>query len=85
MLCVSLADQSVKGHLVRAAERRERIARLHVEARDLRTQMIGVKAEYEAGRLSLDEELAQVRDIERELVAIGARIYDLASERPSPV
>lgn len=65
-----------------ASVRRELIARLHAEARDLRARMTRVKAEYEVGRLSLDEELALVREIERELVAIGAQIHDLASERP---
>lgn len=69
-------------HTPMSAERREQIARLHAEARDLRARMAGVKAEYEAGQLSLDRELALVREHERELVGIGARIHDLASEHP---
>ena len=49
----------------------ERTEQLHAESRELRARLLRVKADYEAGRLSLDEELALVRGIERELIAVG--------------
>lgn len=63
-------------------ERRQRLTQLQVEARELRAWMTHVKAEYEAGHLSLDEELALVREIDCELAAVTARVRDLTREQP---
>lgn len=66
-----------------AARWPDRFARLHAEAQRLRARIAQVQREYEAGSLSLDEELALFRAIEREMAAIGVRMHDLASERPA--
>lgn len=49
----------------------------------MRARVVEAQAEYEAGRISLSQELALFRSIEREMVAAGERMDDLASERPS--
>lgn len=65
-----------------ATGRRNELDRLHASSRELRGRLLRIKTDYEGGRLTLDEELALVRGIERELVAVGLAIHDRAAERP---
>lgn len=65
-----------------SAEQRKELARLDAQHRDRCARMMQIKEAYEAGRLSFDQELVRAREIQREIVAIGARMYELARERP---
>lgn len=60
--------------------RRNEFTRLHARSQALRARILEIQKEYEAGRLSLDQELALFREIERDLATIGARIHDLVCE-----
>jgi hypothetical protein len=64
--------------------RRENVARLRARAGYLRGHIARIRAEYEAGHIPLDRELAHFREIERELREIGAQLGDLAFEEPKP-
>ncbi len=66
----------------REAERCGEFARLRAKSRSMRARIVEAQAEYEAGRITLSQELALFRRIEREMAAIGERMDDLASERP---
>lgn len=63
-------------------EGQDAFAQLHAEMQNLRACVVQIKAEYEAGQLSLDEEIALFREIEREMAAIEARMVALVSQRP---
>lgn len=67
---------------VMSAEQRKELARLDAQHRDRCARMMQIKEAYEAGRLSFDQELVRAREIQREIVAIGARMYELVRERP---
>lgn len=83
MPCSSLSDRSVvAGASEREAERRMRRAFLDAKIAVLRTRMVTAKGEYEAGRLSLAEELRLIRHIERTLMAIETQMHDLARDEP---
>lgn len=73
---ITLSNHLDATELDGSAEQRERFARLRAKAHELQARLVTVRAEYEAGRISLDEELARFRAIEREMRAVGAAIHD---------
>lgn len=83
MASISLPDRSAVGFGEREAGRRKRLADLREGMAELRARMMAAKGEYDAGRLSLDEELRLIRHIERALVALETQMHDEADPRPS--
>lgn len=73
---IILSDQVDVAQFGGSPEQRERLARLRARAHALQASLVTVKAAYEAGEISLDEEIARFRGIERAMRVVAAEIHD---------
>ncbi len=69
------------GEARRGTDGTDLFARLNAQGLALRESAMRAQREYEAGRLSLDQELAAFRAIEREMAAICERLFNLEPGR----
>ncbi|MDQ2787755.1 MAG: hypothetical protein M3Y58_22430 [Chloroflexota bacterium] len=58
---------------------RRQLARFHIEIRALHTQFTAVTTQYEAGHLTLSEEVMLLRDIIHATTAVMDRVTALVS------